>query len=116
MIEIAGLDSSYVVGTTTKAIQGLTNGIVDISKGPVSTDSAGKLVKSVYKGLKGYAKGDFLCTGLCATSGVFETAAGVVVWLPITGKIFTVAALKSASKLCMTIRDLSAGGPTNPLC
>jgi hypothetical protein len=111
-----GLEASYIAGNQTEAIQNLTNGAIDVSKGAFSTDSAARLARSSFKGAKDYTRGDLICTGLCAVSAVCETAAGILVWVPIPGKICTLAALKSVSKFSITFRDLCAGDPTNPLC
>lgn len=109
--------ASYVAGNKTEAIQALTNGAIDTSRGVLTAHSGKRLGTSVFKGVKDSARGDMLCTGLCAVSGVCETAAGVVVWIPMpVGKLCAVSALKGVSYCCMTIRDLCAGDPSNPLC
>jgi len=77
-----GEEASYIAGNKTEAIQALTNGIVDSTKGAVTTHSGARVGTSVFKGAKDYARGDVLCTGLCATSGFCETAAKNVV--PLT--------------------------------
>ena len=109
--------ASYVAGNKTEAIQALTNGVVDTSRGVFTAHSGQRLGTSVFKGVKDSARGDILCTGLCAVSGMCETAAGIIVWIPMpTGKVCAMSALKGISYCCMTIRDLCAGDPSNPLC
>ena len=111
-----GQEASYIAGNKTEAIQALTTGIIESTKGAVTTHSGARVGRSVFKGVKDYLKGDFLCTGLCATSGICETAAGIIIWIPIPGKICAISTLKGISYGCMTIRDLCAGEPGNPLC
>jgi hypothetical protein len=89
---------------------------VDSTKGAVTTHSGARVGTSVFKGAKDYARGDVLCTGLCATSGFCETAAGIIIWIPVPGKICAVSTLKGISYGCMRIRDLCAAEPGNPLC
>jgi len=114
--EKTGQEASYIAGNKTEAIQAITQLVVDTAKGLVTTQSGARVGTSVFKGAKDYVRGDYLCTGLCATSGICETAAGVVLWIPIPGKICTVSALKGISYCCMRIRDLCAAEPANPLC
>lgn len=87
-----------------------------MTKGAVTTHSGTKVGTSIFKGTKDYTRGDVLCTGLCAVSGICETAAGIIVWIPILGKICALSTLKSVSYGCMRIRDLCAADPGNPLC
>ena len=108
-----GEEASYIAGNKTEAIQTITNGIMDTTKGAVTTHSGTRVGTSIFKGAKDYARGDVLCTGLCAASGICETAASILVWVPIRGKI---CALKGVSYCCMRIRDLCAAEPGNPLC
>lgn len=109
--------ASYVAGNKTEAIQALTNGVIDTSRGAVSAHSGQRAGVSIFKGAKDYARGDILCTGLCAVSTLCETTAGVIVWVPMpTGKLCTLSALKSVSYCCMKIRNLCAADPSNPLC
>jgi len=116
-VEQTGQAASSVDGNKTESIQALTNGVVDTSRGALTTHSGSRLGTSVFKGAKDYTWGDMLCTGLCAASGVCETAAGIIVWVPLpSGKICTVSILKGISYGCMKIRDLCAADPTNPLC
>jgi hypothetical protein len=116
-VEKTGQAASYVAGNKTEALQALTNGVVDTSKGVLTTHSGARLGNSIFKGAKDYARGDVLCTGLCTVSGTCETVAAVIVWLPLpTGKICAISAFKGVSYTCMRIRDLCAGDPTNPLC
>lgn len=116
-VEKTGQAASYVAGNKTEAIQAVTNGAIDSAKGVVTTHSGARTGKSLFKGVKDYARGDLICTGLCAASGVCETVAGIIVWIPMpTGKICAVSALKGISYGCMTIRDLCAAEPNNPLC
>ena len=105
-----------VAGNQTEAIQAITNGIVDTTKGSVTAHSGKRVGNSGFKGVKDYAKGDVLCTGLCAVSGTCEVISGVIVWVPVPGKIACVSALKAVSYGCMTIRDLCNADPNNPLC
>jgi hypothetical protein len=58
--------ASYIVGNKTEAIQTITNGIFDTSKGAVTTHSGARIGNSVFKGAKDYARGDYVCTTLCA--------------------------------------------------
>jgi hypothetical protein len=116
IVEKTGQEASYIAGNKTEAIQALTNGIIDSTKGAVTTHSGARVGASVFKGAKDYARGDVLCTGLCATSGICETAAGIIIWIPIPGKICAVSTLKGISYGCMRIRDLCAAEPGNPLC
>ena len=115
-VEKAGESASYIAGNKTEAIQGLTNGVIDITKGVFTTHSGSRVGQSIFKGFKDYSKGDPLCTGLCLASGICESVAGVLVWVPVPGKICTVSTLKGISYGCMTIRDLCAAEPGNPLC
>ena len=66
---------SYIVGNKTEAIQTITNGVIDTSKGAVTTHSGARIGNSIFKGSKDYARGDYLCTTLCGVSGSCETAA-----------------------------------------
>lgn len=75
----SGEEASYIAGNKTEALQAITNGVIDTSKGAVTVDSGDKVSTSVFKGVKDYNRGDILCTGLCAASGVCETAAGIIV-------------------------------------
>lgn len=111
-----GEEASYIAGNKTEAIQNISNGIMDTTKGAVTTHSGTRVGASIFKGAKDYTRGDVLCTGLCATSGICETAAGIIVWIPIPGKICAVSTLKGVSYGCMKIRDLCASDPGNPLC
>jgi hypothetical protein len=108
-----GEEASYIAGNQTEAIQSMANGITDATKGAVTTHSGRRVGTSIFKGAKDHARGDVLCTGLCVTSGICETAAGVIVWVPIPGKICAVSALKGISYDCMRIRDLCAAEPGN---
>lgn len=116
IVQKTGEEASYIAVNKTEAIQSLTNGIIDSTKGAITAQSGARVGTSVYKGAKDYAKGDTLCTGLCATSGICETAAGIIIWIPIPGKICVVSTLKGISYGCMRIRDLCAAEPGNPLC
>ena len=123
LVEKTGQEASYLAGNKTEAIQALTNGAIDLkngvidsTKGVVTAHSGSKVGTSIFKAAKDYAKGDVLCTGLCAASGICETAAGIIVWTPIPGKICVVSGLKGVSYCCMRIRDLCAAEPGNPLC
>jgi hypothetical protein len=70
------------------------------------TNSGSRIGDSVFKGAKDYVRGDVMCTGLCATSGVCETAVAIIVWIPMpVGKFFTVSVLKGISYGCMKVRD-----------
>lgn len=111
-----GEEASYIAGNKTEAIQTITNGIMDTTKGAVTTHSGTRVGTSIFKGAKDYTRGDVLCTGLCAASGICETAAGIIIWIPIPGKICAVSTLKGVSYGCMRIRDLCAADPGNPLC
>lgn len=111
-----GEGASYIASNQTEAIQSMANGIPDAAKGAVTTHSGKRVGTSVFKGAKDYARGDVLCTGLCVTSGICETVAGAIVWVPIPGKIGAVSALKGISYGCMQIWDLCAAEPGNPLC
>jgi hypothetical protein len=116
IVEKTGEEASYIVGNQTEAIQALTKGVIDSTKGVVATHSGARVGTSIFKGAKDYARGDVLCTGLCATSGICETTVGIIIWIPIPGKICAVSTLKSISYCCMRIRDLCAAEPGNPLC
>ena len=119
-VEAAGNNAaqaaSYVAGNKTEAIQAITNGIVDTTKGSVTAHSGKRLGNSVLKDVKDYTKGDVLCTVLCAVSGTCEVIAGVIIWVPVSGKIVCVSGLKAISYGCMSIRDLCNAEPGNPLC
>jgi hypothetical protein len=116
MVEKTGQAASYVAGNQTEAIQVLTNGIVDTSKGIVTTHSGTRAGVSIFKGVKDYFRGDLICTGLCSNSLICETTAGIIIWMPIPGKICAVSGLKGVSYGCMKIRDMCAAEPNNPLC
>lgn len=90
--------------------------LIDTSKGAVTTHSGSKIGNSIFKGAKDYSQGDYVCTTLCAVSGCCETAAGVLVWVLIPGKIIVVSGLKGVSYGCMKVRDSCAMDPSNPLC
>lgn len=108
---------SYFVGNKTEALQALTNGAVDSSKGVLTAQSGHRLGTSFYSGAKDYAKGDYVCTGLCAVSGACELTCAILVWIPLpTGKICALSGLKGVSYTCMKIRNLCAGDASNPLC
>lgn len=111
-----GEEASYIASTKTEAIQALTNGLIDTTRGAVTTHSGARVGESIFKGAKDYTRGDVICTGVCAASGICETSAGVIVWIPIPGKICALSTLKAVSYGCMRIRDLCAGDPGNPLC
>jgi hypothetical protein len=112
----SGQAASYVAGNKTEAIQHLTNGVIDSGKGVICIHSGGRVGVSIFKGVKDYFRGDVVCSGLCVVSGMCETTAGVLIWVPIPGKICVVSGLKGVSLGCMKIRDLCAADPTNPLC
>lgn len=80
------------------------------------THSGSKIGNSIFKGAKDYSRGDYICTTLCAVLGCCETAASVLVWIPIPRKIVVVSSLKGVSYGCMRVRDLCAMNPLNPLC
>lgn len=111
-----GEEASYIASNKTKAIQTITNRIMDTTKGAVTTHSETRVGTSIFKGVKDYTRGDILCTGLCAASGICETTAGIIVWIPFPSKICAVSTLKSVSYGCMKIHDLCAADPVNPLC
>lgn len=95
----------------------MTNGVIDTSRGALTTHSGQRAGTSLFKGAKDYARRDYVCTGLCAASAVCEIASGVIVWIPMpVGKICTVSGLKGISYGCMKIRDLCVLDPSNPLC
>jgi hypothetical protein len=109
--------ASYVAGNKTEAIQTITNGVIDTSRGVVTAQSGQRAGTSIFKGAKDYARGDILCTGLCAVSTVCESTSMVIVWIPMpVGKICTLGLLKGVSYGCMKIRDLCAAEPGNPIC
>jgi hypothetical protein len=116
-VEQTGQAASYVAGNKTEAIQALTNGAIDSAKGAVTIHSGTRVGTSIFKGVKDYVRGDLICTGLCATSGICEITSGKIVWIPMpAGKICAVSVLKSISYGCIKICDLYAAESTNPLC
>ena len=116
IVEKTGKVASYVASNKTEAVQTLTNGIIDSTKGVITTHSGTRIGGRVFKDVKDYAKGDILCTGICTTFGICETATGVLIWIPVPDKICAVFALKGVSYGCMKIRDLCASEPGNLLC
>ena len=74
-VEKGGDAASYIAGNSTA----LVNGVIDSAKGVVMTNSGSRIGDSVFKGAKDYARDDVMCTGLCATSGVCETAVAIIV-------------------------------------
>jgi hypothetical protein len=115
-IEKSGQAASCIAGNKTETIQALTTAIMDSSKVLVSVHNGGQAGVSFFKGVKDYFKGDVLCTGLYYLSGVCETTARIILWIPIPGKICAVTVLKGASAFYMKMRDLCAIEPNNPLC
>ena len=71
-------------------------------KGLVTANSKSKLGSSTFKfkGIRDYARGNRICTKFCLASGLFETATGGMVFIPIPGKILIGFALKGVLFLC----------------
>jgi hypothetical protein len=109
--------ASYIAGNTTEGFRAIFGFAADSTKGAITTHSGSRIGESAFKGAKDYARGDMMCTGLCAISGTCETAAGIIVWIPMpAGKVCAVSALKGISYGCMKVRNLCAAEPGNPLC
>ena len=94
----------------------LTQGIQDTGKGALTMDSGKRAGSGVFKASKDFARGDTVCCGLCIVSAGCEVVSGVLVWVPIPGKITTIAVLKGTSIGCQKFRDLCAQDPSSPLC
>lgn len=94
----------------------LTKSIQDTGKAGVMIDSGKRAASGTFKATKDFTRGDAVCGTLCCISIGCEVSAGVLVWVPIPGKIATVAALKSTSVGCQRFRDLCAQDPSSPLC
>lgn len=115
LVEKSGQAASYIAGNKTEAIQTITNGAVDISRGVFSAHSGQRAGTGLLKASKDYSRGDYLCTGLCGISVLCEAGSGIVIWIPVPGKACAAAILKGVSYACIRIRDLCAADPTNPL-
>lgn len=63
---------------------------MDTTKGAVTIHSGTRVGTSIFKGAKDYTRGDVLCTDLYAALGICKTAASIIVWIPILGKICAV--------------------------
>ena len=100
---------SYFWGNLAKTVQ-------DSTKGGLTVDSGRRIGTSSFKASKDYSHGDMVCTGLCGVSIACETASGVIVWIPIPGKVCAVSILKAISIGCVKVSDLCAAYPSNPLC
>lgn len=94
----------------------ITQGIQDTGKGAITLDSGKRAGSGVYKASKDFARGDQICGVLCTVSAGCELTAGVLIWVPIPGKLSTVALLKGTSIGCQKFRDLCAQDGSSPLC
>ena len=101
--------AAFFFGNMTKTVQ-------DTGKAGVLVDSGKRAGSGIFKATTDFARGDSLCGTLCSVSVGCEVTAGILVWIPIPGKIAAVAVLKSTSVGCQKFRDLCAIDPSSPLC
>jgi hypothetical protein len=110
----ASQESGYVLGNSTDEIVQATRAfgkIVDWGSALAGgTEASGALGKILYKTSKDIARGDTVCTGLCAVSGTCESVAlccSTFKAIPFRGRIYIGA--KIISKGCMTFRNACVG-------
>ena len=101
--------AAYFWGNVTKSVQ-------DSTKGVVTVDSGRRMGVGSFKAGKDFARGDTLCGSLCCISIGCEAAAGILIWIPLPGKITTVATLKAISIGTQRYRDMCAADPFAPNC
>ena len=107
-------EAGYAAGNQTeqfvKIANKLGNSIDTATQLGAGSESAGALGRIVFKTTKDIARGDAVCTGLCAISGTCETIAlgcATIKIIPYRGQIYVFA--KIISKGCMSYRNLCAG-------
>ncbi len=104
-------ESAYAAGNSTEKFIALASNAGDLgTKLIVGGEASNALGRIAYKAAKDVARGDSVCTGLCAVSCACETVAlgcSTIKVIPFRGKIYTGA--KIISKGCMTYRNLCAG-------
>lgn len=110
----AAKNSGYAAGNTTEKVVNLAEkagSFVDGSTKLVGgAEAAGSLGRIAFKAGKDIARGDTVCTGLCAVSGVCEgvaLACSTLTFIPGRGTIY--AGAKIISRGCMAYRNLCAG-------
>jgi len=110
----AAEESGYAAGNTTEKFVEIATSVGNgVDLGTQLTgggESASSLGRIVFKATKDVARGDAVCTGLCAVSGTCETIAlgcSTIKIIPFRGRIYVCA--KIVSKGCMTYRNLCAG-------
>lgn len=107
-------ESAYVAGNNTDKVIKLSEnlgGFADRTTEFVGgTESSAALGKILFKTTKDVARGDSVCTGLCAISATCETVAiccSTVKSIPFRGRIYIGA--KMISRGCMSFRNACAG-------
>ena len=101
--------TAFFLGNVTKGVQ-------ETTKGALTIDSGRRAGAGTFKASKDFARGDALCGTLCCVSIGCEITSGILVWIPIPGKIRVVSTLKATSIGCQKFRDLCSLDPTSPLC
>lgn len=110
----AAQESGYAAGNSTERFINITNQIEPILERGTKlfggSEAAGSLGRVIFKTTVDIARGDAVCTGLCAISGACETVAlgcSTIKIIPFRGEVYVVA--KIVSKGCMSYRNLCAG-------
>ena len=110
----AAEESGYAAGNQTEKFVEIASNIG--SKVDLGTQLAGggesarALGRIAFKATRDIARGDTICTGLCALSGTCETIAlgcSTIKIIPFRGKIYV--CVKIVSQGCMSYRNLCAG-------
>jgi len=110
----AAKEAGYASGNVTEKLVNIATQLgkgVDLGTSLVGgSESATALGRIAFKTGKDIARGDSVCTGLCAVSGVCETLAlgcSSIKIIPFRGKIYVY--VKIISKGCMAYRNLCVG-------
>lgn len=110
----AAQESEYVAGNSTEKIIKIAENLgTTIDRGTKlfgGSEAAGSLGRVMYKTTADIARGDVLCTGLCAISGACETIAlgcSTIKIIPFRGEVYIF--VKIVSKGCMSYRNICAG-------
>lgn len=110
----AAKESGYAAGNVTERVVDLAEKAGSVVDGSIKLggggEAAGSLGRIAFKVGKDIARGDTICTGLCAISGTCEgiaLACSTIPIIPYRGKIYIGA--KIICRGCMAYRNLCAG-------
>ena len=110
----AAKESGYAAGNTTEKLLKVADKIGNVvdrgSQLVGGSEAAGSLGRVAFKTTTDIARGDTICTGLCAISLVCESLAlgcSALKIIPYRGGVYVAA--KTVSKGCMSYRNLCAG-------